>query len=258
MMKAAIFAGGLGTRMGLTELPKPLVSVGGLPILVHIMSIYLANGLRDFVILGGYKYEILLNYFREKDFASSSTLDNGVIFNDMQINSSPLFSLIVLNTGHNTQTGGRLLRARKWLSEPFCLTYADSLVDFNLKDALETHQNNRAQVTVSTYCHPFPYGTLTLNGERVEEFSEKKVSPQISAGFFIVQPDVIDRISSDNCVFEVDILPQLAEEGVLYANSAINFWHPMDTPEHLASLERVIQEGKFPWFGNLASATVIT
>lgn len=257
-MKAVIFAGGLGLRMRTfdADLPKPLIRVQGLPILAHVMSIYLANGIDDFLILGGYRCPQIVDYFLACPHSHSERLSDGVRLQDVRLTANALPCLVrVLDSGEHTPTGGRLWRARHLLTERFCLTYGDSLVDFHLADSLAIHESHQALVTLCSYRYPFPYGTLTLTGAQVSGFAEKQLAPSINAGFFIVEPEVLAFIKDESSVFETDVLPLIAAQGRLFANQQVRFWQPMDTPEHHATLEKLAATGA-PWLAQANRATV--
>lgn len=221
------------------DLPKPLIPVGGLPVLAHVISIYLWNGIRDIVVLGGHRFDQTLGFFSGLERGAVESVPRGKVFRQVKIGAWPAFDVAVLDTGATTETGGRLLAAADCLRERFCLTYGDSLVDFDLRAALAVHDAERTQATVSVYRHPFPYGTVALRGNRVAAFEEKKLAVHLSAGFFVLEPEVLKLIPGADSAFEKTALPALAAANQLAANGAVSFWHPMDTKEDRDSLERI-------------------
>ena len=253
-MKAVILAGGLGTRLSEETVvrPKPMVEVGGKPILWHIMKGYSAHGINDFVICCGYKGYIIKEYFANY-FLHTSDVTFDMQDNTMSVhtrNGEP-WRVTLVDTGDNTQTGGRLKRVSTYLkNEPaFCFTYGDGLGNVDITALIDFHNREGTLVSLTAVKPPGRFGSLSLNGPRVIGFQEK---PQgdggwINGGFFVVSPDVIDLIADDDTIWEQKILVQLAAEGQLSAYMHHGFWQPMDTLRDKAHLESLWQTGNAPW-----------
>ncbi|MFD1121501.1 glucose-1-phosphate cytidylyltransferase [Methylophilus flavus] len=253
-MKAVILAGGLGTRISEeTHLkPKPMIEIGGKPILWHIMKLYSAHGINDFVICCGYKGYIIKEYFANY-FLHMSDVTFDMSNNSMQVhqrNAEP-WKVTLVDTGEQTLTGGRLKRVEEYVKdeEAFCFTYGDGLSDVNIAELVEFHQQHGKLATVTGVQPPGRYGALRLNGQQVIGFSEKPKGDGgwINGGFFVLSPKCIDYIENDQSSWESDPLIQLAKMGELVAYEHNGFWQPMDTLREKTMLEDLWQSDKAPW-----------
>lgn len=253
-MKAVILAGGLGTR--LTEetvtRPKPMVEIGGRPILWHIMKIYGSYGICDFVICCGYKGYLIKEYFANY-FLHTSDVTFDVSNNQMcvhQRHGEP-WKVTVVDTGEDTNTGGRLGRVREYLDSRFCFTYGDGVADLNVPALIDHHIRLGCQATVTAVRPTGRFGTLELDQqcERVGMFREKAEGREawISGGFFVLEPAVLDLIDGDACSWENGPLPLLAQRGELAAYCHDGFWQPMDTLREKIRLEQLWESGEAPW-----------
>jgi len=251
-MKAVILAGGVGTRISEESSlkPKPMIEIGGRPILWHIMKIYSTHGIRDFVICCGYKGYVIKDYFANY-FLHVSDVAFDIANNKMQVlqNDAEPWKVTVVDTGLETMTGGRLKRARRYLDEEdFCLTYGDGVADINLTQLIEFHRQQKTLATVTAVRPAGRFGALVTSGNKVLSFREKpEGSGWINGGFFVLSPRVIDYIEGDQTVWESDPLERLAREGQLAAYPHEGFWHPMDTLRDKNQLESLWSEGKAPW-----------
>jgi glucose-1-phosphate cytidylyltransferase len=254
-MKVAILAGGLGTRLSeeTTIRPKPMVEIGGRPILWHIMKLYATHGLTDFVVLGGYKVDVIRDYFlRYIRMGSDFTID---LASGELLWSRPQgepWRVTVLDTGLETMTGGRILRAREHLGPgPFCLTYGDGVSDVNLTELLAFHARKGLACTVTAVKPPGRFGVLGLSedGEAVESFREKQETDVglINGGFFVCEPSVFDLIEQDSTVWEQQPMNTLAESGQLASYRHRGFWQSMDTLRDRMLLEQLWDRGQAPW-----------
>jgi glucose-1-phosphate cytidylyltransferase len=253
-MKAVILAGGLGTRLGEeTSLrPKPMVRIGGMPILWHIMKIYSFYGIDDFIICLGYKGYAIKEYFANY-FLHMSDLTINLKDNSMEIhhaNAEP-WKVTLLETGKNTMTGGRLKRVASYLDEEdFCFTYGDGLGDINIRDLVSFHKSKKRMATVTAVRPPGRFGSLSIIDEnRVDKFIEKPLGDGgwINAGFFVLSPKVIDYIDSDSTSWEQEPLKGLAEDSQLSAYLHEGFWQPMDTLRDKNLLEELWENDNTPW-----------
>jgi len=251
-MKAVILAGGVGTRISEESSlkPKPMIEIGGKPILWHIMKIYSTHGIRDFVICCGYKGYVIKDYFANY-FLHVSDVAFDIANNKMQVlqNDAEPWKVTVVDTGLETMTGGRLKRARRYLDEEdFCLTYGDGVADINLTQLIEFHRQQKTLATVTAVRPAGRFGALVTSGNKVLSFREKpEGSSWINGGFFVLSPRVIDYIEGDQTIWESDPLERLAREGQLAAYPHEGFWHPMDTLRDKNQLESLWSEGKAPW-----------
>ena len=252
-MKAVILAGGRGTRISeeSQSRPKPMVEIGGRPILWHIMKIYGAAGITDFIILLGYKGYMIKEYFANYFLhASDVTID---LANDtiktLQSNTEP-WSVTLLDTGQATMTGGRLLRAKDYIgNETFSFTYGDGVTDLDIRDVVDHHCKSGAMATVTAVQPPGRYGTLDVeNGNRVR-FEEKPhgSSGWVNGGFFVAAPAIFDYIEDDDTVFERTPMTRLSADGELSAYQHRGFWLGMDTLWDKVRLDEMWDSGKAPW-----------
>lgn len=254
-MKAVILAGGLGTRISEeTHIkPKPMVEIGGRPILWHILKMYSCHGINDFIVCCGYKGYVIKEYFANY-FLHSSDVTFDMNDGEMQVHrrSAEPWKVTLVDTGEYTNTGGRLKRVEEYLdSEPFCFTYGDGLADVDLTALVEFHRTHQLQATVTAVQPPGRYGSLDLEltSSTVNGFIEK---PQgdggwINGGFFVLEPNVLSRINGDDCSWELDPLRSLANEGELAAYCHHGFWQPMDTLRERNLLQNLWNEGIAPW-----------
>jgi len=253
-VKVVILAGGLGTRLSeeTTVKPKPMVEIGGRPILWHIMKIYSFFGLNDFIICCGYRgyiiKEYFANYFLHMSDVTFDMKNNKMIVH--QCYSEP-WTVTLVDTGENTLTGGRLKRVLKYIydDELFCFTYGDGLADIDIKKEIEFHKSHGKLATLTAVQPPGRYGSLVLDGTHVRNFQEKPPGDGawINGGFFVLSPKVINYIEGDQSSWEADALIRLARDGELEAFKHSGFWHPMDTLRDKNYLETLWQSGQAPW-----------
>jgi glucose-1-phosphate cytidylyltransferase len=252
-MKLVILAGGYGTRISEeTHLrPKPMIEIGGKPILWHIMKTYSSHGINDFVVCLGYKGYLIKEYFANY-FLHMSDVTFDMSKNSMTTHRkySEPWRVTLVDTGENTQTGGRLKRVREYLAdEDFCFTYGDGLGDVNITALIEFHRSQNALATVTAVQPPGRFGMLTLDGKRIVGFSEKPEGDGgwINAGFFVLSPRVIDYIDGDDTAWERAPLERLAAEKQLSAFVHRGFWQPMDHLRDRQYLESLWAGGSPPW-----------
>jgi len=252
-MKVVILAGGLGTRISEEShlRPKPMIEVGGKPILWHIMKIYSAHGLTDFIICCGYRGYMIKEYFANYYLHTSDvTFDMAANRVEvLQTNSEP-WRVTLVDTGEQTITGGRLKRVARLLGdEEFCFTYGDGVADVNIRDLIAFHRRQGKLATLTAVQPPARFGALSLKGSSVVRFEEKPVGDggMINGGFFVLSPRVIDYIEGDHTHWEGEPLERLAREGQLSAFAHHGFWQPMDTMRDKTQLEELWNSGKAPW-----------
>jgi len=251
-MKAVILAGGLGTRISEEShlRPKPMIEIGGKPILWHLMKIYSASGVHEFVICCGYMGYMIKSYFANY-FLHVSDVTFDVAQNRMEVleNGAEPWKVTLVDTGNDTMTGGRLKRVRKYLGEEdFFFTYGDGLADIDLKRLLDFHRQQKVLATVTSVQPPGRFGALVTNENLVLSFKEKpEGNGSINGGFFVLSPAVIDKIEGDSTVWEGEPLEQLARAGQLAAYPHDGFWQPMDTLRDKNHLEALWSSGKAPW-----------
>jgi glucose-1-phosphate cytidylyltransferase len=252
-MKAVILAGGLGTRLSEETIikPKPMVEIGGYPILWHIMKIYSHYGINDFIICLGYKGYIIKEYFQnyflhQSDVTFNMKENTSCIHNN---NCEP-WKVTLVNTGESTMTGGRLKRIKQFLSEEtFCFTYGDGVSNININDLIMFHREKKGLATVTAVKLPARFGAIEFDGVKVSKFREKpeEEGSYVNGGFFVLEPGVIDFIDEDSTIWEKGPLERLAREGNLFAYKHNEFWMPMDTMRDKMILEDLWDAGKAPW-----------
>lgn len=252
-MKAVILAGGLGTRISEeTNLkPKPMVEIGGRPILWHIMKIYSAHGINDFVICAGYRGYVIKEYFANY-FLHMSDVTFDISGNQMEVHErrSEPWRVTIVDTGEATMTGGRLRRVRNYVGdETFCFTYGDGVSNVNLAELIAYHRREGRKATLTGAQPPGRYGALEIEEGRVRRFQEKPEGDGswINVGFFVLEPSVIDLIDDDKSIWERKPLETLAETKQLSVYKHSGFWHPMDTLRDKMLLEELWTSGKAPW-----------
>jgi glucose-1-phosphate cytidylyltransferase len=253
-MKAVILAGGVGTRISEeTHLkPKPMIEIGGRPLLWHIMKIYSAHDVNDFVICCGYKGYLIKEYFANYVLHMSDvTFDMGL--NEMQVhqqNAEP-WRVTLVDTGDDTMTGGRLKRVANYLAgeDAFCFTYGDGVADVDVAASIAFHRAHGKLATITAVQPPGRYGALELDGGEVRAFTEKPRGDGglINGGFFVLSPGCIDRIAGDDTSWEGEPLTGLAADGELMAFAHTGFWQPMDTLREKTLLENLWDSGRAPW-----------
>lgn len=253
-MKAVILAGGLGTRIveESSTKPKPMVDVGGKPMLWHVLKTYSAHGVNDFIICCGYKGYVIKEYFANY-FLHMSDVTFDLEKNQMQVhnNNSEPWRVTLVDTGQATMTGGRLKRIRDHLSkeDAFCFTYGDGVGDIDIGALIAHHRHHGLLATLTATQPPGRFGTVVLEGHRVRQFQEKPHGDGawINAGFFVLSPKVIDYIDNDQTIWERGPLEQLAREEQLSVWRHEGFWQPMDTLRDKNYLEELWASGKAPW-----------
>jgi len=254
-MKVVILAGGLGTRLAeeTESRPKPMVEIGGMPIIWHIMKIYSHFGFKDFIVCCGYKGYMIKEFFINYSYHASDLCVN-LINNSVEIfdlKSEP-WEIKLIDTGLDTQTGGRLKRLSHLLEneESFCMTYGDGLADINIKSLVDSHQKGGRLATVTAVRPPARFGALEFSGDgRVQSFEEKPDGDGgwINGGFFVMSPDCLDIISDDKTQWEGDPLRELCKRGELGVYQHNGFWRPMDTLRDKISLSQLWDSGLAPW-----------
>ncbi|MEA2491613.1 MAG: glucose-phosphate cytidylyltransferase [Acidobacteriota bacterium] len=252
-MKVVILAGGLGTRLSEETIirPKPMVELGGKPVLWHIMKIYSHYGLNDFVICLGYKGYFVKEYFANY-FLHSSDVTFDLRKNEMKVhqNLSEPWTVTLVETGEATQTGGRLARVREHVGdETFCFTYGDGLSDVNVTELIAFHREQQTRATLTAVQPPGRFGVIDFREEKISSFQEKPPGDGswINGGFFVLEPSVFDYIAGDDTPWEREPLEQLARDGQLSAFKHSGFWHPMDTLRDKTYLESLWAAGNAPW-----------
>ena len=250
-MKVVILAGGFGTRLSeeTDRIPKPMVEIGGRPILWHIMKTYAAHGLTDFIICCGYRSQVIKQYFEGYPLQHSDvTLD--LVSGNMVVRKTTAepWTVTLVETGLESGTGGRLRYVKPYIKEDFCLTYGDGVGDVDITRLLRFHRAQGRLATLTAVNPPSRYGVLSLKNGKVARFQEKPVRPDtwINAGFFVLSPKVLRDIRADDISFEAEPLRNLARQGQLSAYQHRGFWHPMDTIRDRRHLEELWQAGA-PW-----------
>lgn len=253
-MKVVLLAGGLGTRLSEETVvkPKPMVEIGGNPILWHIMKIYSSHGFNEFVICLGYKGYVIKEYFANY-FLHQSDVTIDMVGNKMEIHNSQAepWKVTLVDTGQDTMTGGRVKRVAKYLNdEPFMLTYGDGVGTIDIKELVKFHQDNHKMLTVTAVQPSGRFGALNLSdSQNVISFLEKPKGDGswINGGFFVCQPEVLQYIADDSTVFEQDPLENIARAGEMMAYKHHGFWRPMDTLKDKYDLQHLWDSGKAPW-----------
>ena len=253
MTKAVILAGGLGTRLGeeTSFRPKPMVEIGGKPILWHIMKIYSSYGINDFLVCLGYKGYMIKEYFANY-FLHTSDVTIDLVNNDIKVHQTwgEPWRITMVETGVDTMTGGRLKRIRPYLTdgEPFCFTYGDGVADVNIAELLAFHKSHGHKATVTAVAPPGRFGALEFDGDHVRNFREKPAGDGglINGGFFVADPSVLDLIDGDHVIWEQGPLEALAHSGELVGYRHSGFWQPMDTLRDKLYLEECWVGGA-PW-----------
>jgi glucose-1-phosphate cytidylyltransferase len=251
-MKAIILAGGRGTRLSEeTQVkPKPLVEASGHPLIWHIMQNYAQYGITEFIVLAGYKGQQIREYFanywlNQADITFDLATPNKEIH---EVRSLP-WKVTVLDTGMDTNTGGRILRLKNLIQEDFLLTYGDGVSNVNIQELVDAHKVSGNLATLTAVQPPARFGALSLIGNQVTSFLEKPDGDGawVNGGFFVITPEVLDFIGDDNSSFEIDVLPKIAEKGKLGVYRHTGFWQPVDTIRDLYRLQEAIDRGVLPW-----------
>ena len=254
-MKAVILAGGYGTRISeeSTVRPKPMVEIGDRPILWHIMKIYSAHGVNEFVVAAGYRGYLIKEYFANY-FLHMSDVTIDIAKNELSTHASAAepWRITIVDTGDGTMTGGRVKRLREYIGdETFCLTYGDCAADIDIGRLVEFHRQEGALATLTAVQPPGRFGVLTLDeGQtKIASFLEKPAGEGgwVNGGFFVVEPQVLDYIEGDETIWEREPMERLASEGNLAAYRHEGFWHPMDTLRDKVVLEQLWASGEAPW-----------
>lgn len=251
-MKAVILAGGQGSRLSEETYlkPKPMVEIGNMPILWHIMKIYSSYGIKDFVICAGYKGYLIKEYFANY-FLHNSDVTFNLKTNQMDIHntSSEDWKVTIIDTGENSQTGGRLKRAKDYINGTFCFTYGDGLADIDIKKLIEFHKSQNKIATMSVVQPPGRYGSVELKDNNAVGFKEKPLGDGgwINGGFFVLEPKALDFIEDDSTSWEEISLPNLANKKELCAYKHSGFWRPMDNLRDKTYLEALWDSKNAPW-----------
>lgn len=253
-MKAVILAGGFGTRLSeeTSTRPKPMVEIGGKPILWHIMKMYSSHGINEFVICCGYKGYIIKEYFANY-FLHMSDVTFNMQDNTMEVHNKRAepWKVTLVDTGENSMTGGRLHRVAEYVKdeEAFCFTYGDGVGDINIADTLRFHKEHGKIATLTATYPPGRFGALDIQNKKVMSFKEKPKGDgaMINGGFFVLTPKALDYLKGDATVWEQEPLMGLAEDGELMAYEHQGFWQPMDTLRDKHLLEELWESGKAPW-----------
>lgn len=252
-MKAVILAGGLGTRISeeTSSRPKPMVEIGGKPVLWHIMKIYSAHGINEFIVCLGYRGYMIKEYFANY-FLHMSDVTFDMKHNKMEVHqiSAEPWSVTLIDTGENTMTGGRLKRVSQYLdNEDFCFTYGDGVGDIDISRLIKFHKEQSLLATLTATQPPGRFGSLNMDGVKITSFQEK---PQgdgawINGGFFVLSPKVLGYIDGDSTIWEREPMEKLAAEGQMAAFTHEGFWQPMDTLRDKNHLEELWVSGRAPW-----------
>ncbi len=253
-MKAVILAGGLGTRISeeTDDKPKPMIEIGGKPILWHIMKMYSSYGVNDFIICCGYKGYVIKEYFANY-FLHMSDVTFYMKENKMKVHHerAESWTVTLIDTGDNTMTGGRIKKIKKYIKddEAFCLTYGDGVSDVDIGKLIKYHEEQKTMATLTAVYPPGRFGSLDLSNNKVQTFKEKPKGDgsRINGGFFVLSPEVIDLIEGDSTVWEQEPMENLASQGQMSAFRHDGFWQPMDTLRDKHYLEELWQSQAPPW-----------
>jgi glucose-1-phosphate cytidylyltransferase len=251
-MKVVLLAGGLGTRISeeTSVRPKPMVEIGGKPILWHIMKIYASHGLTDFIVCCGYKGYLIKEYFANYFLHMSDvTIDLGKNSIEVHQKKAEPWRVTLVDTGETTQTGGRLRRVRDYIDGDFCMTYGDGVGSIDVTELIKFHRAHGKQATMTAVQPPGRFGALEMDGTQIRSFIEKPTGDGgwINGGFFVLNPSVIDRIEGDETLWERQPLESLANSGELQAYFHHGFWQPMDTLRDKNHLEELWNARRAPW-----------
>jgi len=252
-MKTVILAGGFGTRISeLTDnIPKPMIEIGGKPLLWHIMNIYASYGYKEFVIALGYKSEVIKEYFLNFYALNSDfRVDLGTGETTIYSKSNSDWIVHLVDTGLNTQTGGRMKKVQPYIgNEPFMLTYGDGVSDINISQLVEFHKKQKTLATVSGVLPPARFGCLEIEGDIVSNFSEKPLGAEgrVNGGFFVLEPEVFDYIEGMSTAWEKDPLGTMAKEEQLSVYRHDGYWQPMDTLREYNQLQSLWEKGEALW-----------
>ncbi len=254
MMKVVILAGGFGTRLGEeTDVrPKPMVEIGGMPILWHIMKTYSSHGVNDFVICCGYKGYMIKEYFANY-FLHQSDVTFNMKANSMEVHQERVepWTVTLVDTGDNSMTGGRIKRVEKYIKddEVFCLTYGDGVSDVDISRLIKFHKQQKTLATLTAVYSPGRFGALDIDNKKVHTFKEKPKGDgnRINGGFFVLSPKVIELIKDDSTVWEQDPMEALTLQGQMSAFEHNGFWQPMDTLRDKVYLQSLWDKGNAPW-----------
>lgn len=261
-MKTVLLAGGLGSRLAEETgiIPKPMVEVGGRPIILHVMDIYNHWGHHDFIVACGYKCMLMKKFFHDIHFMNNDftiMADSGVV--ELRPSRSVEWNISVVDTGEHTMTGGRLRRLREWIGgEPFMVTYSDGVGNIDIEALLDFHRSHGGLATVTAVQPPARFGNLELSGTQVTEFTEKVLKHEtwINGGFFVFEPGVLDYLTDDQEPLEQAPLTRLAQDGQLFAFKHTGFWHPMDTVRDRDHLNQLYASSNVPWLDFPKRATL--
>jgi len=251
-MKAVILAGGYGTRISEESQfkPKPMIEIGGMPILWHIMKNYSVHGINEFVICLGYKGYLIKEFFTNY-YLHSSDVTIDLQKNELSIINSKTepWKVTLVDTGIDTMTGGRIKKIEKFLETTFCLTYGDGVSDVDISSLIKFHKEKKKIITLTAVQTPGRYGILSLDKDNIAKFIEKPTgdSSWINGGFFVMEPQIIDYIKNDETILEREPLEELSKNGQLGAYKHTGFWQPMDTLRDKNKLEELWSSGKAPW-----------
>jgi glucose-1-phosphate cytidylyltransferase len=252
-MKAVILAGGFGTRMSEETYlkPKPLIEIGGMPILWHIMKTYSTYNINDFIICCGYKGYLIKEYFANY-FLHMSDVTLDMKHNKMEVHQKFVepWNVTLIDTGLETMTGGRLKRVKDYLDDgTFCFTYGDGLSDINISNLINFHHSKKTLSTITAVQPPGRFGRLNIENDKVNHFKEKPAGDGnwINGGYFVLEPGVLDYIQNDSTIWEREPLEGLARDGQLSAYKHTGFWHPVDTLRDKNQLEESWNSGKADW-----------
>ncbi len=251
-MKAVILAGGLGTRLSeeTNSKPKPMVEIGGKPILWHILKIYSFYGVNEFIICCGYKGYLIKEYFANY-FLHNNDVTLDISTNSIEVHSKKAepWKITLIDTGEKTLTGGRLARVKKYIDDTFCFTYGDGVANINIKKLINHHFKSGKKATLTAVQPPGRFGSLEFERGKIIKFQEKPLGDGswINGGFFVLEPSIFELVKNDSCMWEQEPLKFLAKTGELNSYKHDGFWQPMDTLRDKNNLERLWTMGEAPW-----------